>query len=156
MMIHTDDTNSKFFSFFAPLTIVPSVFILCSVFCASFLVLDFYEFYWFFLVCSPLYLLLFVGWWLYLLDLRVALLQDISNYQGFCPISVPQFSKLLLNSWRQKIQLPLPGPDCGYGRNPSGWFSWGTSIVPPYWWCWGELDVLEAPNSYCWGLYNKS
>lgn len=51
--------------------------------------------------------------------LRVALLQDISGYQGFYPISLPKFSNLLLTSRGRKLSCT----------------SWSRM------WVWGECTV---------------
>lgn len=68
------------------------------------------------LYCVFTFVLIITGWWLLVpLCLRVASLQDISSYQGFC-ILCAQVFKLTTHFWRKKIQLPLPSPGCEYGE----------------------------------------
>jgi len=109
---------------FTLLTINVVASVLSLVF--SSLVLLYFCTYLLILCCVFTFVLIITGWWLLvLLCLRVASLQDISSYQGFCALCAQVF-KLTTPFWRKKIQLPLPSPGCEY-RECTMW------RFPPLW-----------------------
>lgn len=152
IMVHTDNIYSEFFLCFIN---YGSLFFQFSVQLS--MLLQYYisvSIYWFYAVCSPLYLS-FVGWLLYLLGLRVAMLQDTYSYRGFCPMFVAKFSKSysLLeaeNSCLCVAQGMMRGETLS--RLIVLRYSHPTILLVVL----GGIRCPGGTHSQCWGLSNKS
>lgn len=150
--------SSFFILFFAPLTVVPSVFsLLFSVPCC-FCVIWFWQI--FVILCCAAAFVFVVCWMFVLLGLWGAFIQDIPSYQGFCTISTPEFSNLLSTPGGRTYSGLCLGPEVGVGKKAAWgayrpWLILPRNLRPP-----SPLVVLgagrgpEAPRSLCCRLDN--